>query len=262
MCVISDSFLHSLVAQLDNENTIGVALLGSFARDEGGRFSDVDIRCYVRQPPLNPAEIFYMQYLDGYLVSFYLTTLEDEYASLRTPQKAIWAVPGLRQIRILLDKDGSIGALKESAAKFSWESIRTEANLYTSWNFSGFAEEVFKILAGLIQKDESRTLYATWGLTQGLATTLLVQHGVLVPTENAFIDLAQAAAGLTSEWTHQFRLATGLDPLPLEEPAFVGYGKAGLALYCETARLLQDILLPKDAEVINRTLKIIAEAGY
>jgi len=262
MCVLSDSFLQSLVARLDNGNTIGVALLGSFARAEGGRFSDVDIRCYVRQPPVNPAEIFTMQYLDGYLVSFYLTTLADEYASLRTPQKAIWAVPGLRQIRILLDKDGSIGALKESAARFTWETIRTDANLYISWNFSGFAEEVFKILAGLIQQDESRTLYATWGLTQELATTLLVQHGVLIPTENAFIDLAQAAAGLTSEWTHQFRLAIGLDPLLLEEPAFVVYGKAGLRLYCETAGLLQDILLPKDAEIVNRTLEIITEAGY
>jgi hypothetical protein len=35
-----------------------------------------------------------------------------------------------------------------------------------------------------------------------------------------------------------------------------------LRLYCETAGLLQDILLPKDAEIVKRTLEIITEAGY
>ena len=75
---------------------------------KAGIYSDVDIRCYVRQMPVNEAEVYTMRYQDGYLVSIYLTTLENEYASLRSPQKAIWAVPGLRQSRILLDKDGSI----------------------------------------------------------------------------------------------------------------------------------------------------------
>ena len=97
MSTLTDSFLQSLVAQLDNENTIGVTLAGSFARGEGGPYSDVDIRCYVRQMPVNDAEIYPLQYMDGYLVSIYLTTLDEEYASLRDPQKAIWAVPGLRQ---------------------------------------------------------------------------------------------------------------------------------------------------------------------
>ena len=55
--------------------------------------------------------------MKGYLVSVSLTTLEDAYDSLRNPKKAIWVIPGLRQARILLDKDGSIAALKEFAAK-------------------------------------------------------------------------------------------------------------------------------------------------
>ena len=82
----------------------------------------------------------------------------------------------------------------------------------------GFAEEIHKILAGLAQRDESKTLNATMGLTQGLATTLLVQRGVLIPTENVYIDLAQETAGRTSDWTRQYRLAIGLDPLPPEQP--------------------------------------------
>jgi len=262
MSTLTDAFLHSLVNQLDNENTIGVVLTGSYARGEDGPFSDVDIRCYVRQVPVNESEVYIMRYQDGYLVSIYLTTLENEYASLRSPQKAIWAVPGLRQSCILLDKDGSIAALKKSAEEFTWESIQTTADAYASWNLCGFTEEVYKILGGLAQQDESKTLNATRGLTHGLKITLLVQRGVLIQTENDNIDLAQATAGQESDWTRQFRLAEGLDPHPPEQLPFLAYGAAGLRLYCETARLLQDILLPEDAAVINRAVEMIAKAGY
>ena len=262
MSTLTDAFLHSLVSQLDNENTIGVVLAGSFARGEGGPFSDVDIRCYVRQVPVSEAEVYTMRYQDGYLVGIYLTTLENEYASLRSPKKAIWAVAGLRQSRILLDKVGSIAALKESAEDFTWEPLQTAADAYASWNLCGFTEEVYKILGGLAQQDESKTLNATHGLTHGLALTLLVQRGVLIQTENAYIDLAQATAGQESEWTRQYRLTIGLDPLPPEQPPFLAYGIAGLRLFRETARLLQPILLTEDAAVINRVVDMIAKAGY
>ena len=169
MSILSDSFLQFLVAQLDNENTIGVIMTGSYARGEGGPYSDVDIHCYVRQMPATAAETSYLRYIEGYLVSVSLDRLEDAYASLRNPKKAIWAIPGLRQARILLDKDGSIAALKEFAAKAAWETLQTAANAYASWNLSGCAEEIYKILAGLAQKDEFKTLYAVWGLTHGLA---------------------------------------------------------------------------------------------
>jgi hypothetical protein len=262
MRTLSDSFLQSLVAQLEDENTIGVVLAGSFARDEGGSYSDVDIRCYVRQAPASEAEIYTMQYQDGFLISIYRTKLEDEYASLRIPQKAIWAVPGLRQSRILLDKDGSIATLIESAITFKWEPMQAAADAYASWNLGGFTEEIHKILAGLAQRDESMTLNASMGLTQGMATTLLVQRGVFLPSENVFIKVVQDLAGRESDWTRQYRLAVGLDPLSPEQPVFIGRGVAGLHLYCETARRLQDILQPKDAVLVNRATEIIREAGY
>ena len=257
-----DSFLQSLVERLDNENTIGIAMAGSYARGDCGPYSDVDIQLFVRQMPAATNERAYLRCLDGYLVSISFTTLEDEYASLRNPKTAIRAIPGLRQLRILLDKDGSIAALKEFAEKTAWEPMQTDANAYASWNLAGCAEEIHKILAGLAQKDESKTLYATWGLTREMADTLLVLHGVFIPTENAYIDLAQETAGRTSDWTCLFRQATGLDPHLTDAPAFIGYGAASLRLYRETASLMQMILQPEDASVVNRTLQVIAEAGY
>ena len=262
MSTLPDSFLQSLVAQLDDENTIGVTLAGSYARKEGWIYSDVDIHHYVRKMPSKAAEMYSLRFIDDYLVSITRVTLEQEYASLQDPRKAIWAVPGLRQERILLDKDGSIAAIKEAAAKFTWDQLQKDADAYASWNLSGCSEEVLKILAGLAHRDESRTLYAIWGLTRGLADTMLIQRGLSIPTENVYIDLVQDVAGRTSAWTRYFRLAIGLDLLQLQEPAFVGYGVAGLHLYRETARLMQDILLPEDAKVVNRTVEIIDKAGH
>jgi hypothetical protein len=262
MSTLTDSFLKELVAALDNPNTVGVAMTGSHARGEGGQYSDVDIHQYVRQMPDNPAEIAYLRFMDGILVSVSLTSLDEAYANLRNPKKAVWAIPGLRQLRILLDKDGSIAILKETAEKTEWQPMQAAANAYASRTLSGSAEEIHKILAGLAQRNESKTLYAIWGLTYALANLLIVQRGLLIQTENVFIDLAQEAAGRTSEWTRQFRLSIGLDLIPLEEPAYIGYGIAGLCLYRETAGLLQNILLPDDAVVVDRTIANIAEAGY
>jgi hypothetical protein len=207
-------------------------------------------------------EQFRLSIIEGYIASIKLTTLEKEYAGLRNPEQAIWVIPGLRQAWILLDKDGSIAALKETAVKATWEPLQSAANAYASWKLSGTAEEVHKILGGLAQRNESKTLYAIWSLTKELTNAVLIQRGVLIPTENVYIDRAQEAAGRTSGWTRQFRLAIGLDPLPLGEPAFVGYGVAGLRLYRETATLLQHILLPEDSAVVNRTLEMMTEAGY
>ena len=260
--MLSDPFLQSLVTRLDGGNTVAISLAGSHARDEGGPYSDVDFHLYVRQMPTNPNEAYSLRFVEGHLVSISVTTLEEEGANLRNPKKALRAVPGLCQARILLDKDGSLAALKEQAEAFTWEPLQKAANAFASWNLSGCAEEVHKVLDGLAQRDESKTLYAIWGLTRDLALTLLVQAGVMIPTENAFIDLAQETAGRTSAWTCQFRQAIGLDPLPTGEPAYIGFGIAGLCLYRATAGILQDILLPEEAGVVHRTLEIITEAGY
>ena len=257
---VDDSFLRSLVTRLDNENTIGITLGGSFARGEGGHFSDVDLRQYVRTEPAVDSD--FMNFEDDILVSVCLLTLEDEAANLRYPQKAIWAIPGLRQARILLDKDGSIASLIEAAGNVNWHDLQPAANDYASYELCGLVEEVYKILDGLEKDSESKTANATWGLSIGLAKVLLVQRGVFIPTENAFFDLAQSTAGKASNWSKRFRLVIGLDGPPLGEAPYYCRGVAGLRLYQETVVLMQSILRPDDAAVIHRTLEIIATAGY
>ena len=52
MHTVPDLFLKKLVAQLDNENAIGVMVSGSFAPGEGGPYSAIDLWQYVREIPL------------------------------------------------------------------------------------------------------------------------------------------------------------------------------------------------------------------
>jgi hypothetical protein len=81
-----------------------------------------------------------------------------------------------------------------------------------------------------------------------------LHKGLLEDSENGFYDAARRAVGSGSEWAHQQRLALGLE---VASPHM--RGEAGLRLYRETATLLQPIILPDHAGVINHTLRRIAD---
>jgi predicted nucleotidyltransferase len=262
MTTVPDSFLRKLVSQIDDENTIGITLGGSIARGEGNRYSDVDILRYLRVVPENKFDSDSLRFVDGFLVSAHATTLEEEAANLRRPHRAIWVVPGLRQACILLDKDGSVACLIEVARNFRWSDLQPAADAMVSWQLCGLAEEVYKILGGLEMRDESKTLYAVSGLLFDLVETLLVQRGILVPTENAYFDLAQATAGKESDWTQQLRLAAALDPFSADRPVYVMRGVAALNLFRITAELMDHILRSEDSAVVHQALEVITEAGY
>ena len=146
-----------------------------------------------------------------HLVSLSTTTVDAKRAELSRPETAIWAVPGLRQARILLDRDGALAALLREAQAFRWEPLQPAADAYASYNVMGLAEEVHKVLGALEGADESAALNATWGLVAGLARAVIVQRGVLIRTENAYFLQAQEAAGLESAWSRAFRVAAGFE---------------------------------------------------
>ena len=145
---LPSNFLQKIVAHLENENTLGIALSGSFARGEGDTYSDVDIWHYLRKEAASEIEP-YLEFMDGYLVSITTTRIQKDYAGMQNPKRAIWVVPALRQARILLDRNGEVAALFETAQKFTRESLRIEADAFASHTIAGTAEEIYKILDGL-----------------------------------------------------------------------------------------------------------------
>ncbi len=232
--------------------------MGSYAREQESKYSDVDFDIYVSKLPENSYDRYTLRYWDGKLVSLKYALLDEERAAFTNPRRAIWAVPGLRGMEILLDKDGSLSELRKAAQEFDWSPLRPAADEFASEEIMGCAEEVHKILNGLARRHESTVLYATWGLVKNLLEAVAVQRGLMIVSENRYFDLIQDAAGRDSKWTRVFRMAWGLDP---SSSQYQSRGAAALTLYRLTAVMFAELIPEKHSEVINATLHLIKEAG-
>ena len=256
---LSDSFLQFVLEKIDSPNVIGVGIVGSYARGQEGKYSDVDLDIYVRELPENKYDRYILRYWDNKLVSLKYTLLEDERAALKDPRRAIWAVPGLRGMKIILDKDGSIKALQQAAQDLDWSTLQEAANEVAAEHVMGCAEEAHKILNGLARGHESTVLYALWGLVAGMLDAVAVQRGIMIVSENRYFDLIQDSAGRDSKWTSAFRNAWGLDSTSSQ---YQSRGAAALMLYRLSATMFDQFIPEKHREVVNTTLRLIKEAGY
>lgn len=253
---LSNSFIQSILERIDSPDVVGVGIVGSYARGQESKYSDVDLDIYVSKLPEDKYESYTLRYLDEKLVSLKYTLLEDERSALTNPRRAIWAVPGLRGMKILLDKAGSLSALQKAAQDFDWSCLQPAADEFAAEEVMGCAEEAHKILNGLARGHESTVLYATWGLVKNMLEAVAVQKGLMIVSENLYFDLIQDAVGRDSKWTRAFRTAWGLEPSASQYQA---RGTAALTLYRLTAAMFEDLIPKKHREVINKTLQLIKE---
>jgi len=256
---LSDPFLRSVLERIDSPDVVGVGIVGSYSRGQESKYSDVDFDIFVSKLPENPYERYMLTYWDGKLISLKYTLLEDERSALTNPRRAIWAVPGLRGMKIVLDKDGSLTALQQAAHAFDWSSLQSASDEFAAEEVMGCAEEVHKILSGLARGHESTVLYAVWGLVKNMLEAIAVQRGLMIISENRYFDLIQDSVGRDSKWTRAFRSAWGLDPTASQ---YQSRGAAALALYRLTAAMFDGLIPNKHRDVVNNTLRLIREAGY
>jgi predicted nucleotidyltransferase len=254
MKFLKNPFYVSLVARLNQPGVVGLALAGSYSRGTQDQHSDVDVDIFV-ESLLD--ETYTLRILDGKLVSLKYILAADEFDSLTKPDRAMWAVSGLRQMQILLDETGQLAKLKQAALDFNWADLQTVANEYAVEELMGCAEEAHKIISGLLQENESKVLYASWGLFEGLANAAAVQRGMIMESENRYFDIIQENIGHTHAWTRAFRLSFGMD-VNSKFPAYRIRGRASLDLYQQTAFLFLNIINDKHREVIENTLQLIS----
>src|SRR5215216_2894697 len=198
---LSDPFIQSTLEKIDSPDVIGVGVVGSYSRGQENKYSDVDFDIFVSKLPENPYERYTLRYWDNKLVSLKYTLLNDERSALTNPRRAIWAVPGLRGMKILLDKDGLMAELQKAVYEFQWSALQPVADEFAAEEIMGNAEEVHKILNGLARGHESRVLYATWGLVKSMLEAVSVQRGIMIVSENRYFDLIQDSVGRDSKWT-------------------------------------------------------------
>jgi hypothetical protein len=258
---LTDAFLFLLTAEFTDADTIGTLLAGSQARGDATPYSDIDLIRFAGRLPEDEADRYTLAYRESHLVSLSTTTVAAKRAELNRPETAIWAVSGLRQARILRDRDGTLATLLREAQAFRWEPLQPAADAYASYNMMGLAEEVHKVLGALEIDDESAALYGTWGLVAGLSRAVIVQRGVLIRTENAYFQQAQEAAGLESTWARAFRVAAGFAAIPAGMSPVMTRAGAALRLYQETVALLWSMLQPEHLAVIRGALARIRASG-
>jgi hypothetical protein len=256
---LSDLFIPSVLERIDSPDVVGVGIVGSYSRGQENKYSDVDFDIFVSKLPVNPYDCYTLRYWDEKLISLKYTLLDDERSALTNPRRAIWAVPGLRGMNIVLDKDGSLTALQQAAHAFDWSSLQAAADEFATEEVMGCAEEVHKILSGLARGHESTVLYAVWGLVSNMLEAVAVQGGLMIVSENRYFDLIQDSVGRDSKWTPAFRSAWGLDP---NASQYQSRGAAALTLYCLTAAMFDELIPEKHRDVVNTTLRLIKEAGY
>ncbi len=258
---LSDDFLQTLAAEFADETVHAVALSGSFARGEADAYSDVDLVCYTHILPSARRDRERLVYRGGRLVSVALQSVDERLADLRQPADAIVAVPALRRLRILLDRDGSLAALRQAAHEFVWEPLQPAADAYASFTLERLAEVAHKILGGLATRDEGRVVPYTWELVLDLTQAVATQRGVLVDSGRTYFRQMQGAVGQGAMWTRQHRLATGVETEITPLPPALARGAAALRLYRETAALLRPILEPAHRELVVGTVERIERAS-
>ena len=256
---LSDPFIKSVLEKIDLPDVVGVGIVGSYARGQEAKYSDVDFDIYVSKLPENEYDRYTLRHWDNKLVSLKYVLLDDELAAFTNPRRAIWAVPGLSGMKIVLDKDGTLAELQKLAQKFDWSLLQPAADEFAAAEVLGCAEEVHKILNGLARGHESTVLYATWGLVKCMLEAVAVQRGLMVVSENRYFELIQDSVGRDTKWVSVFRTAWGLDSTSSQ---YQSRGAAALALYRLTAAMFDGLLSEKHREVVKYTLRLIKEAGY
>ncbi len=107
--VLPDVLLSDLVAEFADADTIGMLLAGSHARGDATPHSDIDLIRFAAVLPETDADRYTLAYREGHLISLSTTTVDAKRAELGRPETAIWAAPGLRQARLLLDRERRAG---------------------------------------------------------------------------------------------------------------------------------------------------------
>ncbi len=256
---LSEEFLRRLEGELACPGIIGLALTGSHARGEASESSDVDILRFVEVEPREPSDRYRLEIVYGRLVSVSTTSVEAKRRELEGPDTARFAVPGLRQARVLSDRNGCIRDLVTDAARFRWASVEERARELVSYHLMGCAEEVGKVLGALQRRELYAAVLGAMGLVSGMAEAMALASQLLVESENFFFRELYAAAGDDSPWARLHRAAAGFEPAASQVDPKRLRSHAALHLYLETAERLRDLIEPQHALVVEHACDAIRD---
>ena len=232
---------------LQDANTLSVVVVGSFSRGEENYFSDVDLHVIVK----NGHRMHQILYLENRLININFLDKENRESALHDPWMTIRNLAAIREANILFDPEGWYADLQRRTREFDWQEVAQAANLAVSWVMAENAETVQKILGGLRDDNSEKTLRATVDLMDRLANVGALVNGVLANSENRLWSSIRDAEA-DSIWKTLFWKALGL-----EAETVVSRARASLHLYCRTAVLYSDKLLPDHAAIVQQVCAFV-----
>ena len=202
-----------------------VFLTGSHARGEADGFSDLDISVLVNSDEFVRNDVTYRE---GVLVSVERSTVPHRERALTEPESALWNLVSLRSGVPLHDPGGVFADLQARARAAAWAELAGAADILAARRLAESAEELHKVMGGLLTGDEGKVAYALLGLTFALGNAALLGTGTLIPTENRYLTLARDAWP-DPEWRAAYASLVGLtgEDVPARgRAALVAYGRA------------------------------------
>lgn len=253
---LPEGFLEGLVAELDEEDVVGIMLGGSYTRDEATPYSDVDLAVFLREG-VKPRLKQHL-YRHGLLVSVKFTTVEEMRTALAQPLMAMLSAAG--PLRPLLDKDGSMERLARDKEEFQWEPLRSAAEKYVSVGMTLMVEWMHKLLSEFYKGNEPGLARATERLASWMPELVAIRYGVLVKSDSTYYQQVYEIVGIDAPWTRHHRIAAGIDEGPEGVKPVRARAWAALDLYRETVGLLIPVMQPQHRELIEESLLVMDEA--
>jgi hypothetical protein len=256
---LSEELLDTFIREFDRLEVVGISIGGSHVRGEATPYSDVDLLCFYSDVIVPPPKRYLFR--QGRLIGVASRTVAGVRRDFTQPETALYAVPMIREMSILIDKNGMLQQLQQEALAFHWEQVRYRANAHVNALILHCTEAVYKMLGILFRGDELAFVSAMTTFPMHLTQAVVLHQGVLITTDHSYYQQVREAVGLTSLWTQAHVRAVSVEPGPAHILPLLWRGGVFLALYHETARLLLPSMISPDREVVEQTLRIIAASG-
>src|ERR671932_747237 len=252
---LSDEFLRALVDELAGKQTVAIILAGSHAQGDATPYSDVDLAHLVAAPLSGPDKRY--DYREGHFVSVATRPLAWFRAAVTRPEHAVLYVAGLRQARILLDREGAFRAFQQELENFSWTPLQEAANSYASSAMMHLAEVAHKVLSALVRGGRMSLFEATSGLWYALTQAVAVQRGVLAVSSHTHMRQVREAGGENPPGARDHWVVAASDVHAARATSVEARAIAALCLYRETVALLRPVIRLEHGEVEEQTVVMI-----
>jgi predicted nucleotidyltransferase len=234
---------RALSERLAREGAEAVVVFGSQVREDAYKESDIDVHAIGNGPS------YRLERFQGFLVSVSWATVRQHYRAFRNPSEVGGIIPAWRNALIIYDPRRIAEELRGKARKWRWASLGNRIDGWVAEEFTGWAEEVHRLIGNLQLKRISAASVQRCVLAIQMAKVLSVHHRILYDSENRLWDLVSAKMG--KSWASVQSAALGEGGESFEDSC-----DAALKLFSLAAREVKHLLDERQFQVVAHACKI------